>query len=115
MTFVKNLKFTLEQLKTVEEIASKHALIEVAEYLGIGKDKFNNLRVKNESIKEAVQRGLDKKGNKKTKSKDCAKEIHVAQSSVNSQQREALRKFREEFEKNKLNRLKRELRSLDII
>lgn len=113
--FVKDLKFTPEQLKEIEEIASKYALREVTKYLNVGEDRFNNLRTKNQSIKTAVEKGLARRGNKKTQNKGSSSEISIAQSSINMQQKDALKKFREEFEKNRVDRLKRELRNIDII
>lgn len=117
--FLKNFKFTSEQLKTVEEIASKHALIKVAEYLKISKNKFNNLRFTNQSLKEAVDRGLKIKGRYvpiyKSRTEKTDEYVKMAQASVNSQQREAVQRFRKEFAARKRERDLAELKDLDIL
>lgn len=113
--FMKDLKFTPEQLKEIEEIVSKYTFKEVAKYLNFGEDRFSNLRIKNQSIKIAVEKGLDRRGNKKTKNKDCSSEISMAQSSINMQQKDALKKFKTEYEKRKLETLKKQVKNIDLI
>lgn len=111
----KALEFTKDELIKIEELSVKGSYRDVAENLGLAEHKFLALRKTNRELREAVERGVARRGDKFIKSQrdkrsENIKNGKVAAGSVKVPALEydemtALQKFREEFEENKRKRL----------
>ena len=121
----KTHEFTRDELIKIEELSVKGSYREVAENLGLAEHRFLALRKTNRQVREAVERGVARRGDKFIKSQrdkrsENIKNGKVAAGYVKAPSLEydkmaALQRFREEYEENKRKRLQKEAKDLDLI
>lgn len=117
--------YSKEELKNIEELASKYNFVEMGYKLGLSANHFLKLRKNHRQVKEAIDRGILARGQEykdkyRKKQSDQMKKSHKmknlkikAPSEVDP--KEALKKFKEKFEANKYKESLRELKDLDIL
>ena len=117
--------FTQEDLVKIENLVVHCSYREVAENIGLAEHQFLALRKTNSEVKEALERGVAKRGDNFIRSQRDKKSKNIkngkaVESSTKVHPLEydeisALQKFKKEFEENKIKRLKRELSEIDLI
>ena len=112
--------FTKEEIIEAEELASKYTLNEVAVHFNIDCSTLSKARKRDVKLREAINRGLEKRSSSKNKEpSEAKKKLHIEKyqpmMTFSETDKSALQKFKEEFEANKRKRLKEELKNLDLI
>lgn len=118
--------FTKEELIKIENLTIRCNYREIAEKFELSEHKFRALRKTNAKLREAIERGVEKRNNDFVKSQKERRSEQIKKGKAGADVRKtslfeyddkitALQKFREEFEENKWKRLKRELNEIDLI
>ena len=117
--------YSKEELKNIEELASKYNFRDMGAKLGLSENYFIKLRKNHRQVKEAVDRGISARGQEykdkyRKKQSDQMKKSHKMKSlkikaPTEIEPKEALKKFKKEFEANKRKRDLAELKELDLL
>lgn len=118
-------QFSIEELEYIEKLASQHSYVEIAKIIKIPEYKFLELRRSDYLLQNAVLRGVAKRDKdfyakqRKKKSEEVKRSKEdvkrAARSGIEHKEIDPLSKFKEEYEANKLRRLKKELSEIDIL
>ena len=117
--------YTEEELANIEKLASKYNFKDMSEQLGLKENHFLKLRKNHPEFSKAVDRGVQLRGaeyknkyrKKMSEASKRGKNEHKVQIGPPKEidSKEALKKFKEQFEANKRKRDLEELKNLDLI
>lgn len=117
--------FTSEELIKIEKLAINCNYKEMSGKLGISDEKFRSLRKNDAELRAAIERGVKKRNSgfvehqkvrrsEQIKKGKAGADISYA-GSVEYDEFTALRRFKEQFEANKLKQSIKELKEIDLI
>ena len=117
--------FTSEELIKIEELAINCNYKEMSEKLGIPEHKFRSLRKNDAELRAAIERGVQKRNNNFVEHQKVRRSEQIKKGKVGADINQggsveydefiALRRFKEQFEANKLKQSIRELKEIDLI
>lgn len=119
-------EFTDKELAEITELVSKMPIHEVAKHFNIKETLFLSMKSKMPKLQEAISAGIklrpsnyNSRRQKEIKKKKEPQRIteNILNKSIESELSpvDALKKFKEEFEANKLKRSLEELKNMDIL
>ena len=121
----KEKTYTEEELANIEKLASKYNFKDMSDQLGLSENHFLKLRKNHPQFNKAVDRGIQLRGaeyknkyrKKMSEASKRGKNEHKVKikAPTEIEPNDALKKFKEEFEKNKRKRDLQELKDLDLI
>lgn len=120
----KEKTYTKAELENIEKLASEYNFVDMGAKLGLSANHFLNLRKNHKQVKEAVDRGVLARGKEyknkyRKKHSERMKKSHKIKGlkikvPMEIKPKDALQRFREEFEARKRKRDLAELKELDL-